>query len=204
MVADPIKERSPSGLADVSFGVTYRLLDEMISENELLPSVVLRLGGLIGGDYETGAINSLGDGGDGFEISGLAGKFFADCFALSAELGSRNRNNDIPDNLFLRLSGGVLWNRLGLSINYERIDTPWGSLDIGSGESPGVFIPARFPEVKEELQLLGGGLSVALTDQITLGLAYTAVVDGRTTADSDVFSVSLGYSVRHLLIMGVN
>ncbi len=190
-----LREKSPSGLGDVNFGVTYRLLDEAIVENELLPSLALRAGAIIAGDYETGSINSLGDGGEGFEISGLAGKFFADRFALSSEFGYRYRNKNIPDNLFLRLSGGVLlWERLGLSINYERIDTPWGSLDIGPGEPPGVFTPARFPEVKEEIELLGGGLTVSLTDQISLGFSYATVIAGRNTAASDVFSVSLGYA----------
>ncbi len=190
-----LREKSPGGLGDVNFGVTYRLLDETIVENELLPSLALRAGAIIAGDYDTGSINSLGDGGEGFEISGLAGKFFADRFALSGEFGYRMRNKDIPDNLFLRLSGGVLfWERLGLSINYERIDTPWGSLDIGPGEPPGVFTPDRFPEVKEELEILGGGLTVSVTDQISLNLAYGKVIAGRNTAASDVFSLSLGYS----------
>lgn len=190
-----LREKSPSGLGDVNFGLTYRLLDETIAENELLPSLAVRAGAIIAGDYETGSINSLGDGGEGFEISGLAGKFFADRFALSSEFGYRYRNKDIPDNLFLRLSGGVLlWNRVGLSLNYERIDTPWGSLDIGPGEPPGVFSPARFPEVKEEIELLGGSLSVSVTDQINLSLAYATAIAGRNTAASDVFSVSLGYS----------
>lgn len=48
--------------------------------------------------------------------------------------------------------------------------------------------------LKEELQLLGGSLSVALIDQISLGLFYATVIDGRNTAASDVFSVSLAYS----------
>ncbi len=195
MAAGSIDERSPEGLADVNLGITYRLLDEAMSESDLLPSLALRVGGIIAGDYDTGAINALGDGGDGFEVSGLAGKFFADRFALSAEFGYRNRNNKVPDNLFLKLSGGaLLWNRVGLSLSYERVDTPWGSLDIGPGEAPGVFSPARFPEVKEELELLGGSLSVALTDQISLGLSYATVINGRNTAASDVFGVSLAYS----------
>ena len=80
-----LREKSPGGLGDVNFGVTYRLLDETIVENELLPSLALRAGAIIAGDYDTGSINSLGDGGEGFEISGLAGKFFADRFALLLE-----------------------------------------------------------------------------------------------------------------------
>lgn len=150
LVAGPIDERSPDGLAAVNLGVTYRRFDEAMSESELLPSLVLRAGGIIAGDYDTGAINALGDGDDGFEVSGTAGKYFADRFALSAEFGYRKRNNNIPDNLFLQLSGGaLLWNRVSLSLSYERMDTPWGSLDIGPGEATGVFFPARFRRSQE-------------------------------------------------------
>lgn len=180
-----------TGLADTSLGVTYRLLDETISESALTPSLALRAGGIIAGDYETGYVNALGDGGNGFELSMLAGKFLADRFAVSGEFGYRNRDNDIPDDLFLRLSGGVLlWNRVGLSVNYERIDTPWTDFDIAD---PG-FTPDRFPEVAEEVQVIGAGVNVTVLDRVNLGFAYATVVDGRNTADSDVFSVSLGYA----------
>ena len=186
-----VRKESYSGLADVHLGVTWRLLDEVLSNYALMPSVALRAGGIIAGDYQTGYINSLGDGGDGFEVSALAGKFFADRFAVSGEFGYRNRNNDVPDNLFLRLSAGVaLWNRLGLSVNYERVDTPWTSFDIGD---PG-FSPDRFPEVREEMELIGAGVNCAVSDRVNLVFTYASVIAGRNTADSDVFSVSLGYS----------
>ena len=76
-----MRRESYSGLADVNLGVTWRFLDEALSDYALMPSVALRAGGIIAGDYQTGYINSLGDGGDGFEVSALAGKFFADRFA---------------------------------------------------------------------------------------------------------------------------
>ena len=186
-----VRKESYSGLADVNFGLTWRILDEVLSDSRLMPSVALRAGAIIAGDYQTGYINSLGDGGDGFELSALAGKFFAERFALSGEFGYRNRNNDVPDNLFLRLSAGVsLWNRVGLSVNYERIDTPWTSFDIGD---PG-FSPDRFPEVREEMELIGAGINCAVSDRVNLVFSYASVIAGRNTADSDVFSASLSYA----------
>ena len=126
--AGAISEKSPDGLADVNLGITYRLLDETITESPLLPTLAVRFGGIIAGDYESGDINSIGDGGDGFEVSGMAGKFLGDMFVLSSEFGYRNRTNDIPDNLFLNLSGGIiLFNRVSLNISYYRVDTPWSS-----------------------------------------------------------------------------
>ena len=188
-----ISDKSPDGLADVNLGLTYRLLDETITENPLLPSLAIRIGGIIAGDYESGDINSIGDGGDGFEVSGLAGKFFGDMFAVSSEFGYRTRTDGIPDNLFLNLSGGIiLFDRLGLNISYQRVDTPWSSFDIGDpGFSP---ITGVFPELKEEMELIGGGFNVAITDTINLGFQYATVIEGRNTAASDVFSVSLGYA----------
>lgn len=186
-----VRKESYSGLADVNLGVTWNLLDEVLSDYILMPSFALRAGAIIAGDYQTGYINSLGDGGDGFEVSALAGKFFADRFALSGEFGYRNRNNAVPDNLFLRVSAGVaFWDRVGLSINYERVDTPWTSFDIGD---PG-FSPDRFPEVREEMELIGAGINCAVSDRVNLVFTYASVIAGRNTADSDVFSVSLGYS----------
>ncbi len=191
--AGAISEKSPDGLADVNLGITYRLLDETITESPLLPTLAIRFGGIIAGDYESGDINSIGDGGDGFEVSGMAGKFIGDMFVLSSEFGYRNRTNDIPDNLFLNLSGGViLFNRVSLNISYYRVDTPWSSFDIGDpGFSP---IGNVFPELKEEMELIGGGFNVAVTDSINLGFQYASVIEGRNTAASDVFSMSLGYS----------
>ncbi len=188
-----ISDKSPDGLADVNLGITYRFLDETITESPLLPTLAIRFGGIIAGDYESGDINSIGDGGDGFEISGMAGKFLGDMFVVSSEFGYRNRSNDVPDNLFLNLSGGiVLFNRIVLNISYQRVDTPWSSFDIGDpGFSP---ITGVFPELKEETELIGGGFNVAVTDSMNLGFQYASVIEGRNTAASDVFSVSLGYS----------
>ena len=186
-----VRRESYSGLADVNLGVTWRFLDEVLSDYALMPSVALRAGGIIAGDYQTGYINSLGDGGDGFEVSALAGKFFADRFALSGEFGYRNRNNAVPDNLFLRLSAGVsFWDRIGLSVSYGRVDTPWTSFDIGD---PG-FSPDRFPEVREEMELIGAGINWAVSDRVSLVFTYASVIAGRNTAASDVFSASLGYA----------
>ena len=81
-----------------------RLVDEVISD---APSLAVRVGGIIGGDYDTGYINSLGDGGNGYEISVIAGKFLGDRVGLSGELGYRDRDSDIPSEVFANVS--ALW-----------------------------------------------------------------------------------------------
>ena len=61
-----------SGLQDLNAGVVWRFKDEVTSSG---PSVALRAAAIIGGSYDTGYISSLGDGGDGAELSVLIGKY---------------------------------------------------------------------------------------------------------------------------------
>ena len=173
------------GLTDTNVGVVWRVADELVRPS--LPSVALRAGAIIAGDYETGHINAIGDGGNGVELSALVGKFITDRVALSGEVGYRDRDNDVPADFFLNLSGGVLvGDLLGLSINYKLVDALSG-LDIGQ---PGF----TFPELEEDIQFLGGTATFNTTDTTNVGVSYGEVLDGRNTAKSKVWSVSLGYS----------
>ncbi len=182
----PAKEEEEDGLSDITLGVTWRIVDEVESSG---PSIALRLGGTKAGSYDTGYINSIGDGADGFEVSGIIGKYITDRIALSGEVGYRYRD-DIPNNMFLNLSGGILlMDRLGVSVNYGFTNAESG-LDVGG---PG-FSPDRFPETEEDIHVVGPALSLALSEQLGLGASYGRVIDGRNTAASDIFSVSLGYS----------
>lgn len=182
----PAKEEEENGLTDINLGATWRIADEMVNSG---PSIALRLGGTKSGSYDTGYINSIGDGADGFEFSGIIGKFITDNIAVSGEVGYRYRN-EIPNNVFVNLSGGILlMERLGVSVNYGFTNAESG-LDVGG---PG-FAPDRFPETEEDIHVLGSALSLALSEQVSLGASYGRVIDGRNTAASDIFSVSLGYS----------
>ena len=181
-------QESFSGLTDTNIGVTWRVVDEVVSQ---LPSIALRLGGIIAGNYKTGYINAIGDGGNGLELSAMVGKFFADRVALSGEFGYRDRDNDIPSDFFMNLSGGVLvMKSVGLSINYKLINALSG-IDIGRR---GVFSRHRFPQVEEDIHFLGGTATFSVTDTTNIGVSYGEVLDGRNTAKSKVWSVSLGYS----------
>ena len=182
----PAKADDENGLADINLGVTWRVSDEAVNS---MPSIAVRLGGIKSGSYDAGYINSIGDGAEGVEFSGIIGKFITDNIAVSGEVGYRFRQ-DIPDNIFVRLSGGVLlMDRVGVSVNYDMTNAESG-LDIGG---PG-FSPDRFPETEEDIHILSSALSVAVSEQVGLGISYGRVIDGRNTAASDIFSVSLGYS----------
>lgn len=175
-----------SGRADTSIGFTWRVVDEIVSS---VPSMAIRVGAIVAGDYETGHINSLGDGGDGTEASIIVGKFIGDRLGVSAEAGVRNRNNGIPRNYFGNLAAILLVGKVSFGLDYRVVKSEPG-LDIG-----GVgFSPPRFPQVREERQLLGGQVLYNVSDNSSLGLFYVVVNDGRNTPASRAFGSSFTYS----------
>ena len=180
---------SLDGIADANVGLRWRVVDEIVSD---WPSVTLRAGVILAGNYDIGYINSLGDGGDGIEGSVIVGKFLTDRIGVSGELGIRNRSNDIPTETFLNLNGVATINeRLTLALEYRRVDAE-DSIEIGG---PG-FAPARFPEVEEDISVVAGRAFVQLTDTLNAALFYGNTIDGRNTAASSIFGVTLSYSFR--------
>ena len=63
-----------SGLADVRLGASWRVFDEFRSLNEATPTVTLRVGALLAGTYDTGFINAVSDGADGWELGVKIGR----------------------------------------------------------------------------------------------------------------------------------
>lgn len=188
VLAGPTTDDSFNGLTDSTLGLTWRVVDEDISEHNL-PSVAFRLAAIIAGDYETGHINSIGDGGSGAEASVIVGKIFADKVALSGELGYRDRENSIPEEVFFNLSAYYLFNsKLTASFEFKWNDATSG-LDIGE---PG-FSPSKFPELEEDFQVVGLGLSYNVMNSVNLGLNLATVVDGRNTSKSNAIGLTIGY-----------
>ena len=189
---------SDSGFADSSFGLTWRLADELVGQPL---SVAVRGGLILAGNYDTGTalpttsgappgIYALGDGGSGFEASLIAGRVFGDRLGVSGEFGYRNRNNDIPANTFFNLSAGLqVHDRLMLAVDYQRGETS-GDLDIGVPP----FNPDRFPEVAEEASVLGARATIGLSDTASATVFYGDTIDGRNTSASKIFGISVGYA----------
>ena len=183
----PATRSSYYGATDMNIGVVWRVVDELVSS---APSIAVRVGAIKAGSYETGNINTLGDGGNGLEVSALVGRFIGNNFAFSGEFGYRYRDNSIPANLFGRISTGVIvGSRLGISFSYD-VDDATSGLEIGG---PG-FSATRFPEVHEDIHIVGPSATLALSDSVSVGTAYGKVVKGRNTAASSIYSVFIGYS----------
>ena len=181
----PTPEASFNGLTDVNVGVTWRIVDEALSD---LPSIALRGAAIIAGDYETGYINSLGDGGDGFSLSAIFARFLGDRFGVSAEVGYRDRNNGVPADYFVNLSSLFLvTERVSLGLDYSLVDSRSG-LDIGEP----AFSPDRFPELEEDTETVSARLYYNF-GEVGMNVFYGKVIDGRNTAASDIFGVTVSY-----------
>lgn len=176
-----------SGIVDSSIGLTWRINDELASD---FPSVALRAGAIIAGNYDTGYINSLGDGGNGYEFSIIVGKFINNRVGLSAEFGYRSREANIPDETFTNLTGvWLLGDKLSLGLDYRQVDARSG-LDIG-GEG---FDPTRFPEVEEDSEIIGGRLYYNASESLGFAIFHATVVGGRNAPASAVYGATISYS----------
>ena len=194
-------QESYSGLFDSNFAVTWRIVDELVSN---APSVAVRVGAIISGGYDTGYINSLGDGGNGVETSLIIGKF-GSAAGVSAEIGYRNRtstevnrdavggagsgeNVDIPSDVFVNLGFFVpAGDRLTIGADYRMVNALSG-IDIG-GEG---FSPSRFPGLQEDAHIVGGRLIANITDTVSVNGFFGQVVAGRNTAVSRIIGFGGG------------
>ena len=178
-----------NGRDDAQLGLTYLLLKE---SNEA-PAITFRFGAILAGSYEVPTtlppINP-GDGASGFEASFAAGKSLGAGFALYGELGYRNRNHGVPDDIFGSAGLAKSFGPLSVTIGYRRTQGQSGG-DIGG---PGFGTDFGFPGVKEKTQFFESGVS--FTDkggrsyQLSIAKSFGSV---RNTGRSTVigFSVSL-------------
>ena len=182
-------------MTDSNIGVTWRIADELV--NPSMPSIALRGGAIIEGSYTAGYINSIGDGASGLEVSALAGKFFADRFAVSGEVGYRVRDEDVPSDVFVNVSGGVLLDNIGLSVNYKLVDAQSGFQINDPDFSP---TARMFPRLEEDIQFLSGTVNLNVSDQTNIGRDLRG--GHRRSQYVQVQSVQRddGLFVRHLLI----
>ena len=172
---------------DTTIGITRLILDEFETGDF---SLAVRVFGTLAGDYETGGSPAtVGDGADAVGASLLVGKFLTDRFAIAADGGVRMSNNDVPNEWTMNLGGHfAVTDRFGVYAQYQ-LQKSSGDLDIGTPEFKG-----RFPEVQENVSRvrIGGNTSIG---PIGVDLSWYQTLDGRNTADFDIVSVSISYTM---------
>lgn len=199
---------SNDGRTDLEVGVTWRFADELISD---APSMAVRFAAILAGDYEAGGAGpkevmgdasrvgagptAIGDGSDGFELSGIVGKVFADRIALSGELGTRNRGSDVPRETFMNLDAHLIAGQyLVLTAGYY-LQASAGDLNIGPPPGPGAHGTywRRFPHVAEDVSRLSLGGTLNFGD-MSVGLHWFSVLDGRNTAEFEAVGGTFTYN----------
>ena len=194
-------EEGYSGLFDSNVAVTWRFVDELITD---APSVALRVGAIIAGAYDTGYINSVGDGGNGIETSLIIGRF-GSAAGFSGEIGFRARTGtevnpnavgamageqvDIPNEMFVNLGLFIpAGNVVTIGVDYRMVNATSG-IDIG-GEG---FSPSRFPGLHEDSHIVGGRLIANVTDLVSVNAFFGQVVKGRNVAAARIFGAGLSF-----------
>ncbi len=187
------RNKNENGLTDTTIGVSWRLVDEFISYNNV-PSTVVRAAVIFQGDYATGSPSAIGDGADGLELSVIMGRFISPRVAVSGEVGYRSRNSDVADDAFFKVGAYALpVQGVSLSINYSRTDALSG---INIGEEG--FVEngvVNFHKLEEDIELVDIGFSYSPTPQLNFGFNAGKVIDGKNTAKSDVVALTLAYSL---------
>jgi hypothetical protein len=181
-----------SGRDDSRLGLTYALLSESMET----PVVTARIGAIFAGGYSVPTtlppINP-GDGASGFEVSVAAGKALGEGFSAYGEIGYRNRNHGVPDDLFGSVGVAKFLGPVALNLGYRRAQGLSGG-DIGG---PGFGTRFGFPGVKEVTQFVEGG--VGFTDaggrSYQLGAAK-CFGDLRNTGRARVFTFSINLPFR--------
>ncbi|WP_085315342.1 transporter [Derxia lacustris] len=175
------------GLADSVIGVSWRALDEL--ERPALPTLTLRLAGIVKGDYDAGRFAGIGNGASGVEVDAIVGKQFTSKWSGSAELGFQHRDSHIPNAAFIdigtRYRFAPKWSA-SLGYSAKRYS---GELDIGG---PG-FTLARFPEVREERQIAKIGVGYAFAGNQGVALSVGTVTGGRNTVQDQAIA-NLAYT----------
>ncbi len=171
------------GLADTLFGVRYRLIDEETSALPFMPSLGVRVGGIIEGTYDENFPFSAGDGASGVEGSLLAGKAICPFFGVFGDIGYRWRNHDVPEDIFGSIGAYATWKRFTLHAGYRHTQGLSGK-DIGE-------VP--FPKVKEIQQNIETGLGYSDTGGRYYQIFYAHTIDGRNTGEKDIIGVAFSY-----------
>jgi len=174
-----------SGTTDTLLGLTWRLRDEFI--HDAGPSVALRMGVTLAGDYTAGKINSIGDGASGAEMSLIVGKIITRKLSIAANVGYRYRDSGVDNERFAAVRGFYsLTNQLHTSVGYSVVRAN-GNLDINDPEFMG-----NFTDLAEDADIVELGIAYQFAGRYQVGFGYGQVVNGRNTGLNEITSISLG------------
>ena len=177
-----IEDDSDNGVADTAFGARYRWIDEETIILPYVPSVGVRVGGIVEGTYDENFPFGEGDGASGAEVSLLLGKAIGSHFGWFGDVGYRYRNHDVPDEFLASTGVYATYKFVTAHVGYRHVQSLSGR-DIGE---------APFPELKEINQTFETGLGFTEGKRY-YQLFYARTLHGRNTGAKDIFGVAVGF-----------
>lgn len=189
---------SDDGLTDTYFGLRYRLVDEAAQESAWVPTVTVRVGGIIAGSYDENFPFSVGDGAHGADFTLMLGKMFGESgFGLYGDFGYRVRESPVPDEVFGRIGALQSLGPVTLSVGYRHVQSTSG-LNIGVAPFNPAAAATGFPALKEIQQLIEGGIAYTDGGGRSYQFLIAHALDGRNTGDKLVvgFAITIPLSLR--------
>ena len=175
---------------DVPFGASWRIVDEFRSLNEAAPTVTVRLGAIVAGNYDTGFINAVSDGADGWELGVKFGKVFLGLNAgIYGDFTYRFLSSTIPDEWEASLGAYKIVDAFTFSLGLREKQSVGGIDILGPG-----FSLARFTDVREKNRTIELGVTWAWRDSSTLSLGYARTLDGENTPKKNVLISSASFA----------
>ena len=175
------------GLTDTNVGVRYQLLNEIRSDFSWMPTVTVRMGAIVKGNYQPNRVYSIGDGTSGVESSVLFGKAIRGWNAgFFGDAGYRNRGNPVPSEWFASMGAYRKFGPVVLSAGYRDIR----SLSGVNLREPGF----TFQRLREDAGALEAGMGIVTRRGVSYQFVVAKVVDGRNTARSTLLGFSTSFA----------
>ena len=179
-----VEGRSNDGISDTTFGARYRWIDDETIILPFVPSIGLRVGGIVEGTYDQNLPLGDGDGASGAEASLLLGKAVSPNFGWFGDIGYRFRNHDVPDELIA--SAGVFG-------SYKSATAHLGYRHI-QGLSGGNLGEVPVPEAREINQVIEVGIGFSDPGKRYYQAFYGHTLSGRNTGLKDIFGVAVSFA----------
>jgi hypothetical protein len=175
------------GLADTNFGVRYRILDELRSDVAWMPSIAVRVGGIVKGTYTPNRVFSSGDGASGMESSVLFGKSFRGWNAgLFGDVGYRNRSAPVPSDWFGSVGVYRKQGPIVLSTGYRNSQGLSGNNSRANG--------GTFQALREYVRTVEAGVGIVDRRGVSYQFVVAQVVDGRNTGRSTMLGFATSFA----------
>jgi hypothetical protein len=179
-----IEGRSDEGVSDTTFGARYRWIDEETIILPFVPSVGVRVGGIIEGTYNENIPLGDGDGASGAEASLLLGKAVGENFGWFGDIGYRYRNHDVPDEIFGAAGAFGSYKFLTAHLGYRHVQSLSGG-NIGE---------VAAPEAREINQTLEAGIGFTDPGKRYYEVFYGHALSGRNMGVKDIFGVAVSFA----------